>query len=444
MSVTNRPAGCLSRPLPLPRISKPLVTAETSFAQMVQQTPQTLVTLPKAFAKNFAFPEQVPAAPQGKGSRPNYIDLLQAYVTYHPWKSITAFMKAEPDGTIKASIRQARQVYLVQTGGNPIILLCDVVEPPQETSYTKSNAAVGAAAKLIDANGKEREVGTMDITVDSQYRLWHYRVSDKHQEWLTNIVREHNLQVVVCKRSQEFRDGAMCATVPIWEKLCAEYDKICDARKEPPTLTYGERKDFMDDGLAHLQATVSGKYSTGLEPAARRAQQLKLAAQVCKLGGTVMLNGAVTRIQANDTKLLATIVRELRKQTERSDIFFPVRTDLPMKVPESMEAEETEETEHPTQPPPQGYAYAVLSYPEAMPQEVWSIVMNDAKLQPAQTTTKSKSKTFVYAPLGTRSQNISHSFGTFYLNADLMNPHPQSPNESPQSQSQLVASQRPV
>ena len=149
------------------------------------------------------------------------------------------------------------------------------------------------------------------MTPNSSERT-HYRGSDKHQEILTKIIREQNLAIVVGRRSTEYRDGTMC----------------CGARTEAPTLTYGERKDFMDDEFTHLQATISAKFSTRMDPAKRRARQLKIAAYICKLGGTVMLNGTVTRVQANEMNLFITIITALRKETEKSELFFPVRTDI--------------------------------------------------------------------------------------------------------------------
>ena len=113
--IVNRPAGCLKRPLPCPRITRQLVTTTATYAQIVQRTTEkVMMTLPKQFVERHGFPEQVPAAPQGKGPRPNYKEEHQAHTTHHAWRSITAFVKAEPDGTIKASVRQAKQVYLVK------------------------------------------------------------------------------------------------------------------------------------------------------------------------------------------------------------------------------------------------------------------------------------------------------------------------------------------
>ena len=102
-------------------------------------------------------------------------------------------MKAEPDGTVKASIRQARQVYLVQQKyKNPIILLCEVNKPTTEQTYTTRNAKVGAAAKLIGVNGDEQSEESEDITTECQFRLWNYRIADEQQDILFKIVREQN------------------------------------------------------------------------------------------------------------------------------------------------------------------------------------------------------------------------------------------------------------
>ena len=76
-----------------------------------------------------------------------------------------------------------------------------------------------------------------------------------------------------------------------------------------------------------------------------------------------MYNGAVTRIQANDMSLFIKIITALKKETDKSDLFFPVRTDVPLRLPiETVEVEDAE----PTLPPPGDSAYALLSFPQAI------------------------------------------------------------------------------
>ena len=57
-------------------------------------------------------PNRCQQHPKARAPARIYYEEHQAYTTHHAWRSITAFIKAEPDGTIKASVRQAKQVYL--------------------------------------------------------------------------------------------------------------------------------------------------------------------------------------------------------------------------------------------------------------------------------------------------------------------------------------------
>lgn len=459
--MSNRPTGCLTRPIPAPRVVKTLVNAATSYAQAVQST-SIKVKLPEAFVKNYNFPTQVQAAPQGKGSSPNYTDIYQAYTTYHPWRSIAAYMKAEPDGTIKASIRQARQVYLIQQrDGNPIIFLCDVNKKSESSTYTTSNTKVGAAAKLIGVDGREQNEDEFEnITDESRFRLWNYRITENHQDVLFQIIKDRNLPIVVGRRATEYRDGMMCATVEVWETLAEEYDKACKDAEETATFSYGEKSDFMSDGYAHLQATISPKFSTRIEPAARRKQQLQMAAAICRLGGTVFLNGSIIRIQANKESLFKNLISATQQLTEENPNVYPVRTDIPTKsVIQAM----TEEQPKPHTPPPEGHKQMLLNHNEALSKELWDVVLNEIGFcRDTTNSDRTTNKCIVLVKVNEEctKRRFRHTFGDFYLE-DLTqtalpeNPTPtegndgqqpqfQSPNESPQSQSHMAASQRQV
>ena len=88
----------------------------------------------------------------------------------------------------------------------------------------------------------------------------------------------------------------------------------------------------MGDGHVHLQATVTPKFISKIEPALRRKQQLQMAVAICRLGGTVFLNGAVSRVQANTESLFNNLIKEIQNMTEHNANVYPVRTDVPIKI----------------------------------------------------------------------------------------------------------------
>ena len=124
----------------------------------------------------------------------------------------------------------------------------------------------------------------------------------------------------------------MCATVQVWETLADAYDKVCKATCLTATFSYGEKADFMGDGHVRLHATVTPKFISKIEPALRRKQQLQMAAAICRLGGTVFLNGAVTRVQSNTESLFNNLIKEIQNMTEHNTNVYPVRTDVPIKI----------------------------------------------------------------------------------------------------------------
>ena len=153
--IVNRPAVCLTRPLRCLHAH----ALQGSWSQRPPTHKSYSLRRRKYWGIHIewcGFPEQVPAAPQGKGPRPH---LLRGTPSLHhpPRVAINHCLYKGRARRHHKSERQTGQTGL--PGKCPIILLCEVSRPTMETQYTTSNAVVGAAAKLIGIDGKEMHEG---------------------------------------------------------------------------------------------------------------------------------------------------------------------------------------------------------------------------------------------------------------------------------------------
>ena len=285
--------------------------------------PRPKLRIPEAFAAQHCDGlTLLPKFLTGSKQTPDTTSLFQAFQTQRPWKTVRAFLKAESNSCVKATIRRAKKSFLVhQAMGFPLIVAIDV----QANEMRDTKHAVWHYRRdniPIEDSESTDPCATAETTEE-----WAVRVdTQKQRRFISTFASQNAERFRIKQHGSETQEMLILASVETFNEMIAWHEKAVGDTVTTP-LSYAILDDFMGDHRIRTQATIVATFKAGVSRYEHLGNVRKLAAKICHLGGSTLVTEGVLRMQANDDQHLLSLLEEANKWAV-DGCFYPARPDV--------------------------------------------------------------------------------------------------------------------